>query len=113
MLAWVEAEGTAMNTDRLPMKLSDMSTPQIAGGAIGLALLVSLAGYGVSRVIRRFMPDRTGTSNLAPLQPAVDRAMQAEVPDHFSEELIVPGFTATGADIERQDETLGRSPEGV
>lgn len=35
------------------------------------------------------------------------------VPHHFSENLIIPGFTATGEQIADQDAEEGRSPEGV
>jgi hypothetical protein len=46
-------------------------------------------------------------------QPAVDTSMPTKVPDHFTEDVILPGFTETGQDVERDDETEGRSPEGV
>jgi hypothetical protein len=34
-------------------------------------------------------------------------------PDHFSENLILPGFTQTGDEISEQDARQGRSTEGV
>jgi hypothetical protein len=56
--------------------------------------------------------DATGADRIPP-QPDVETAMPATAPSHFTEELVIPGFTETGADVERDDETLGRSPEGV
>lgn len=46
-------------------------------------------------------------------QPAVSTEMSASVPHHFTEDLIIPGFTETGQQVEEQDDTLQRSPEGV
>lgn len=46
-------------------------------------------------------------------QPAVDTTVSAKTPRHFSEELVVPGVTQTGLDIEHEDMLQGRSPEGV
>ena len=36
-----------------------------------------------------------------------------EIPRHFSEELLIPGLTHTGVEIVQEDESNGRSPEGV
>ena len=47
------------------------------------------------------------------VQPAVDIVMPVEVPQHFTEDIVIPGFTETGQDVELQDDTSGRSPEGV
>lgn len=101
-----------MKREQLSNRLSDMSTTQIAGGAVGLALLLGLAGFGAARLARRLKGSGDAAGRV-PVQPAVDRAMPAQVPDHFTEELIIPGLTETGADVERQDDTIGRSPEGV
>jgi hypothetical protein len=46
-------------------------------------------------------------------QPAVSTASQTEVPNHFSEDLIVPGFTHTGPEIVEQDIREGARPDGV
>jgi hypothetical protein len=43
----------------------------------------------------------------------VNTVAPAEIPQHFSEDLVVPGFTETGAEIVKQDREEGRSPEGV
>ncbi len=47
------------------------------------------------------------------MQPAVGIVMPAQVPHHFTEDIVIPGFTETGQDIELQDDADGRSPEGV
>ena len=49
----------------------------------------------------------------AAAQPAVDTTVSAERPAHFSEDLLIPGLTHTGAEIEAGDEEEGRHPEGV
>jgi hypothetical protein len=58
-----------------------------------------------------------GTGAQAPTQPAVQPAIEAEmpahVPTHFTEEVVLPGITKTGVDIEQEDAVEGRSPEGV
>lgn len=36
-----------------------------------------------------------------------------EIPRHFSEELLIPGLTHSGVEIVQEDESNGRSPEGV
>lgn len=48
-----------------------------------------------------------------PIQPAIDPQMPSQVPHHFTENLLVPGFTETGQQVEEEDDTQGRSPEGV
>lgn len=37
----------------------------------------------------------------------------AATPHHFSETLVVPGFTETGEEIAEQDAVFGQAPEGV
>lgn len=96
-------------------KLAELGPLQLATYAmvasIGSALLVLL--------LTRFWQgaagpqiDTTGVERIPP-QPDVDVAVPATVPSHFTEELVIPGITETGADVERDDETLGRSPEGI
>ncbi|MDQ2743636.1 MAG: hypothetical protein M3Z66_15275 [Chloroflexota bacterium] len=60
-------------------------------------------------------PKDTGDASqrTPPIQPAVSAEMPAHLPHHFTEDVILPGFTETGQDVERQDDTEGRSPEGV
>jgi hypothetical protein len=70
----------------------------------------SSAGTGSSQPASDI--DTAGVERIPP-QPEVDMAMPADVPTHFTEEIVIPGFTETGADVERDDDTLGRSPEGV
>lgn len=77
---------------------------------IALGLIVSTVAGAIAQILRA----GSTPHELPPdAQPAVDTSMPAEVPHHFTEDLIVPGFTETGADVERQDDEDGRSPEGV
>jgi hypothetical protein len=97
--------------------------PYQVAALAGLALLASaLVAVGILYAVRsrvRGAPseqDPSGNpaaSTSVPIQPAVDTIAPAHVPHHFSESLIVPGFTETGTDVERQDRTDGRSPGGV
>lgn len=104
-----------------------LSPPMLAGLA-GVAVLTSvLVAVGVLYLVRRGhggMSEGSGDhalnghgsgdhSGTVPIQPGIIREMPAHVPHHFTEELIVPGFTETGQDVEQQDDELGRSPEGV
>ncbi|HZU13725.1 MAG TPA: hypothetical protein VFB58_12870 [Chloroflexota bacterium] len=109
-----------MDTKDVTDSLSKMSATEIAGGAIGFSLLAALSTMGVLHLRQRLGRARTaapsplpGAGTPSPVEPMGDAVMAAEVPHHFSEGLVVPGFTETGADIERQDDRYGRSPEGV
>lgn len=115
------------------MKRKAVAPPQpyLLVGLAGLAFIISaMVSIGVLYAVRKSKQmtangaahasfaaasngNLAGTPVTPPIQPAVTAQMAAHVPDHFSEELIVPGFTETGQDIERQDEEHGRSPEGV
>jgi hypothetical protein len=84
-----------------------------------IAMAVSLGGALLVLFVTRLWRgapapeiDTTGAERIPP-QPDVEAAMPAGVPGHFTEELVIPGFTETGADVERDDGALGRSPEGV
>jgi hypothetical protein len=83
--------------------------------AIGSSVLTAL---GVVFIVRsRQSRTRNGIRGLQveriPIQPAVDTAVPSQAPDHFSEDLLVPGRTYTGPEIVQQDIEEGRSPEGV
>ena len=83
---------------------------------VGLAILLSTAAaltvaFLLGRRSPQELPDST-IEQMAP-QPAVGTAAPPDVPHHFSEDLVVPGFTETGAEISHDDETEGGSPEGV
>lgn len=103
-----------MNRDRLA-KLGPFQT---AGGAIAFSLLVALITLWGMQLIRQRQA-KAGeeafrqTAEQVPIQPAVDTATPAQVPNHFSEDLVVPSFTETGADVTRQDDEHGRAPQGV
>lgn len=96
-------------------RLAELSPLQLAGIAMAAsiisAILVVLAGRQVKRTQRKAID--VSRAKRIPQQPDVDMAMPATIPSHFTEELILPRFTETGADVERDDDTWGRSPEGV
>lgn len=92
-------------------RLSALSALQIAALAIAgstIAAVTTLIGLRRLGMVRR----RT-SENFESAQPAAQVRMPPTVPSHFSEEVVIPGVTYTGADILRQDELEGRSPEGV
>jgi hypothetical protein len=104
-------------------KITDLGPLQLTGIALVVSVISAVAVLLATR--RRLDASRTLTStpgralmdtsgaDRIPPQHEVDTAMPSQVPNHFSENLIVPGITETGADVERDDDTLGRSPEGV
>jgi hypothetical protein len=92
-------------------RLSALSALQIAALAIAgstIAAVTTLIGLRRLGMVRR----RT-SENFENAQPSVQVRMPPTVPNHFSEEVVIPGVTYTGADVLRQDELEGRSPEGV
>jgi hypothetical protein len=92
-------------------KLGELNGYQIAGLAI---LASTLAALGMVFLLRR-----SGVLGAPPLspematQPAVPHASDNGTPNHFTEELLVPGITYTGEEVAQQDREAGRSPEGV
>jgi hypothetical protein len=100
-----------------------MRTAPVALMALGASLAIAGATVVVTSLRRRrepaVMPAGTrepvvvNSAGSGEVQPAVEVEMPATVPHHFTEELIIPGFTETGADVEEQDAHNGRSPEGV
>jgi hypothetical protein len=92
-------------------RLGDLNAYQIAG----LALVAStVAALGVVFLLRR--SGILGGPALPPgfeTQPAVPHNPEPGTPDHFTEELLVPGITFTGKEVAQQDAEVGRSPEGV
>lgn len=107
--------------------LARLSSLQIALLAVMMSTIMAV---GVLIAVRMLMggnpaPEGLSTAGEAPagapdgntafdsVQPAVDTEMTVEIPHHFTEDLIVPGLTETGQDVLRDDDTLGRSPEGV
>jgi hypothetical protein len=96
-------------------QLAELNAIQIAALTV---LASTVAAVGVFMVVRRRGrrdEQRTEEGRLSqiPIQPAVNTVAPAEIPQHFSEDLVVPGFTETGAEIVKQDREEGRSPEGV
>lgn len=92
-------------------KLGELNGYQIAGLAI---LASTLAALGMVFLLRR-----SGLLGARPLppematQPAVPHTQDNGTPNHFTEELLVPGITYTGEEVAEQDRVAGRSPEGV
>ena len=78
---------------------------QVAGVGILVSATSSLAVYLITR--------KFGAGNPVPEQPATDRPITETAPLHFTEEIVVPGITETGEQIEQHDDTLGRSRGGV
>jgi hypothetical protein len=94
-------------------RLSGLSAVEIALLAmVGSTIAAVATSLGLRRLgITRGKP---GTSQVeTPPQPAVPVITKTTVPAHFSEDVVVPGLTYTGADVRAQDERDGRSPEGV
>lgn len=85
---------------------------QLAGLA-GLATLTSgVVAITVLYTVRR----RQHASRAAGMWLEVEKIPTrpaSDAPGHFSEDAIVPGFTKTGAEVLREDNVSGRSPEGV
>jgi hypothetical protein len=112
-----------MNRDEIERRLRSIDTPVLLR-LLGIVGAVILAAAVVLIGTQRQSRESTTTGEEAraeqqpsrqqpPIQPAVDTVLSASIPHHFSEDLVIPGFTATGADIVRQDDREGRSPEGV
>jgi hypothetical protein len=101
-----------MNKEKVD-RLSGLSAVQIAvlamvGSTIAaVATLMGLRRLGIVRGKPAVSPAEV------PPQPAVPIMTKTTVPAHFSEDIVVPGLTYTGADVRAQDERDGRSTEGV
>lgn len=103
------------------IRLARLNSLQIAGLAVLTSTLAALSVlFAVRLAMGRHRPVTADVATAMPestapdtVQPAVDSEMEARLPHHFTEDLIIPGFTETGQDVLRDDETAGRSPEGV
>ncbi len=96
-------------------RLARLNAYQVAGLAI---VSSAVAAGAVLLLMRRFVFRPQSRQETLPtgepeVQPAVETSAPTETPHHFSENLIVPGKTATGTEISEQDARDGRSPEGV
>jgi hypothetical protein len=103
-------------------RLTTKNSLQIAVLGILVSAVVSLGVIFTLRFLtggRRRPSDGEEWSNGStqgtppPIQPAIGIEMPATIPQHFTEDVVIPGFTETGQDIELQDDIDGRSPEGV
>ena len=93
-------------------RISGLGALQIAALAIGGSTIVALATLAALKRLGLVRGAPASEPDILP-QPAVPTRSQTEVPHHFTEDVVVPGHTYTGADILAQDERAGRSPEGV
>lgn len=102
-----------MKTDRL----TKLGPFHLAAGAMVFSLLISLMVMAATWLLTRAgsAPQTEGSSTETPsvVQPELETPISTEPPSHFTEEIIVPGFTQTGAQIAEEDATRGSSPEGV
>jgi hypothetical protein len=98
-----------------PLQLGLIALGVSLGSALGVMLVTRMAGgmRGEPADHPESGPSDTAGAERIPPQPEIDTAMPDVVPSHFSENLVIPGFTETGAQVEQDDDTQGRSPEGV
>lgn len=99
-------------------QLRQTNARQVVGLAAVALLSSTLTALGVVFALRKRRKaalDRAAITRAenAPIQPAINTEAPSGVPDHFTENLLVPGHTYSGIQIEEQDDRLGRSPEGV
>jgi hypothetical protein len=94
-------------------RLSALSALQIAVLAIAGSTVAAIATLIGLRRLGLAGNRPNGDSNTMQPQPAVGDRMSAEVPRHFSEDVVIPGMTFTGVDTRERDEQASRSPEGV
>ena len=104
-------EGQSLHPDQL----SDARTYGGAALAGFAAVLVSTVTALTVIFLFRWRRSRADHRNdllmeRVPIQPAVNTAAPAQMPHHFSEDLLVPGLTHSGTEIAQQE---GRNPEGV
>jgi hypothetical protein len=101
--------------------MNEKKVDRLSGlGALQIAVLAivgsTIAAVTTSMALRRIgmVHGRSGANRAAVQpQPAVPVTTKTTVPTHFTEDIVLPGITYTGADVQEQDERSGRSPEGV
>lgn len=98
-----------METEKVD-RLSGLSALQIALLAMAAS---TVAAVGTLLGLRRLGIVRKSSGTREGAVRAVPGRTGAPFPHHFSEEIVVPGITSTGTDVQGQDEREGRSPEGV
>jgi hypothetical protein len=102
-----------------PDQLSDAKTYRVAAVAAVAAIIASsltaLTVIFLLRWRRQTQAEKRDELQVeqVPIQPAVNTSAPAQVPNHFTENVLVPGITHTGPEIAQQDDSEGRSPEGV
>src|SRR5947209_18682396 len=99
-----------MNRNKVD-RMAELNAYQIAGLAMLGSTVAALTVVAARRRTKLFR--RGDRAEPVPVQPAVSASSGVEMPQHFSEDLVVPGLTHTGPEIAHHDEQDGRSPEGV
>lgn len=84
----------------------------LAGLATLTSSVVAVAVHYAVRMRRRAPRSVTYSADQLEVE-TVPSPGSSHTPDHFSEDVILPGFTATGAQVREDGITRGRSPEGV
>lgn len=88
----------------------------LVSAMVSLSIIFTLRFLAASRACSPAMDTSSNGSTRGtppPIEPAIGIEMPATVPQHFTEDVVIPGFTETGQDVELQDDIDGRSPEGV
>ena len=95
--------------------VSGLSGLQLAGLALLTSTVVAVAIYfGLRRKPVLISPSLDQSTQHTEESALPERPSRATgTPNHFSEDLIVPGLTQTGDEIAEQDAKQGRSTEGV
>jgi hypothetical protein len=96
---------TAMNREQVK-GLARLNGYQVAGLAFAASAVAAIATLVILR--------RTILRRPEPAAPSLwEHPVDGPPPKHFSENLIIPGFTETGEQISRHDAEEGHSSEGV
>jgi len=102
-----------------PDQLSDAKTYRVAAVA-GIAAIIASSVTALTVIFflrwqRQTHAEKRDELQVeqVPTQPAVNTIAPAQMPDHFTENLLVPGITHPGSEIAQHDDSEGRSPEGV
>lgn len=93
-----------------------VTTSRTLALGVALSLAATIATLLFLLLVGRSRPGTdsdAASGSTPPIEPAIDTFMPATLPQHFTEDLILPGLTETGQDVERQDDMFGRSPEGA
>jgi hypothetical protein len=104
-------EENTMNEEKTD-RLARLNAYQIAALALVSSSVVAVAVLLLFRRSKLSQPAVAPEAEI-PIQPAISTSAPVDIPTHFSEDLLIPGLTHTGAEIAEQDREEGRSTEGV